>query len=358
MRWVAQKIDDNFEALMGTPTTDVVSSLTHGGYSWQSSFLGIDVVLQPYELTSCTYESTLHHIHAYLNFYYFKSDKWLPHKDKILGQPNSGSAAGGDAIVLENPAILHRSIYDALALFDRGHSHRAVSMIDSTCAMIQRLVKKQNPQLLTRLLISISDVLAAKYKEWIQVVLLHFYNMADILFGPQHPLTQLSSWLSKALAQSVEVTETGLRILRDGYIQHAGDDHPDSLELMAQSASDLARRGKFIEAEITLSDLQQLYESRLGLFSLESCRNATRQLVLCIQGGDSVSARCVRVEQYRRLMQLEGTYAIHREKVWNLHIRALECTLRHEYAETRVLANEAWNLGTATLSAGNAEMIC
>jgi hypothetical protein len=217
MPWVAQKNDENLEALWGMPTSDVVSSSTHGGYSWQSSFLGADDALQPYELTACTYESTFYHIHAYLNFYYFKSDKWLPHKDKILGRPNSRSAIGEDAIVFKNPAILLRQVGYALDLFDRGHSHRAVSMIDSACAIIQRLVKEQHPQLLPNLLVVVSCQSGAKYKELIQAVLLHFYDMADIMFGPQHPLTQLSFWLLKALAQSLKVSEIGLRVFRDIY---------------------------------------------------------------------------------------------------------------------------------------------
>ena len=195
-----QNNDNDLDALWRPPASDVVSSSTDRRYSWQSSFLGNDVALHPHVPAPCIHESVLYNINAYINVYYFKSDRWLPYKDNILGEPNLKSAVEADSIVLIDPESLVSAVLPAAHLFDRGYGHRAVSMIDSACAMIQRLVNEQHPQLLSKLLMAVSYMKAAKYKELIQEVLLHFYNMADILFGPQHPFSQLSSWLSKASA--------------------------------------------------------------------------------------------------------------------------------------------------------------
>ena len=358
MLWVAQNNDNNLEALLGTSVSDAVSGSTHGRYFWQYSFLGTDDALHPYVPAACIYESVIHNIYAYLNWYYFSSDKWLPHKDKILGQRSLKSVVQADTIVWNDPRWLSNLVSDAVIFFSRGHGRRAVSMIDSACAIIQSLVKEQHPQLLSKLLVAVALNKGGQYKELIQAVLLHFYNIADIMLGPRHPLTQLSSWLAKASAQSVDVSQMGLRVLRDGYIQHAGHDHPESLEVMAEEAVELISARKLIEAETMLGNLQRLYETRIGPLSWESLRILVRLASMHHLRGDFASAKCVLEEHYRGLMQLKKPYNnINRGKVWNLRERALICRLIHEYAEMQVLVTEAWNVGTASLPADDIEMI-
>ena len=149
----------------------------------------------------------------------------------------------------------------------------------------------------------------------------------------------------------------GLRVLRDGYIQHAGHDHPESLKVMVEEATEMSRRGNLIEAETMLTNLQQLFESKSGPLNYESLGISFELAVIHIRRRDLASAKYLLEEQYRRLMQLEGTYAINTDKVRNLRERALLCETRHEYAEMRVLVTEAWNVGTASLPANHAEML-
>ena len=149
----------------------------------------------------------------------------------------------------------------------------------------------------------------------------------------------------------------GLRVLRDGYIQHAGRDHPESLEVMTEEADELISAHKLIEAETMLGYLQRLYETRIGPLSWESLGILVRLASMHHLRGDFASAKCALEEHYRRLMQLKKPNNVNREKVWNLRARALICRLIHEYAEMQVLVTEAWNVGTASLPADDIGMI-
>ena len=354
----AQNNDKNFQALWGATASDMPLSSAHGGYFWQSPSPGTDFSPHPYIFpTAGICESTLHNIRDYLNLYYFNSDKWLPHMGKVLGLRKFDFERYEGSMGMHDPRLVASFIEVAVQLFDQGDARGAGFLVNSVCAIIKSLVNEQHPQLLSTLLVAASILNTTKYKEIYQVVLRQFYDIADILFGAQHPFTQLTSLLSKASAQSFDVSERGLRLLRDGYVQHAGQYHPESLNATYTDAWGLIRRGKTTEAEVVLKNLQKPYESKTGSLSRESRKVLASLAQIHIQRGNVASAKCLLEENYRRMMQLDTTHTITQEKVENLRVRALLCKKRHEFAEMQVLLNEAWTLGTESLPADHITML-
>jgi hypothetical protein len=100
-------------------------------------------------------------------------------------------------------------------------------------------------------------------------------------------------------------------------------------------------------------------KSKLGLSRREALSVLTQLAFIHIERRDLASAKCLLEEHYRRLMQIKRASRRNRNKgkVSNLRFRAILCGSRYEYAEMRVLVNEAWSLCTASLPADDVETL-
>lgn len=306
-------------------------------------------------------QAALHEVENYFKRYYFCSEQWVQFSANTLAQmddeDNRVEPQECPCDRLNDPGHLASAVEVAVQLFSKDQVSNAGNLIGSVCENIRIFVREQHPQLLSSLLVSISLLGTTRFQELSQIILVHFRDFACLDFGPQHPLTLLSSLLAKACQSEKTIATLALDVLLEAFTAHAGDLHPARLQAMYIYAWATLRRRETAKARNMFERLQVIYETQTHPDSIESRKVLYSLAQVHIAQGNTGKAKEILEEHQRRTERRFGRDTPVESKIECLRVRALLCKKRREFGEMEEILSQAWKMGMQLLTTNHPTML-
>jgi hypothetical protein len=182
-----------------------------------------------------------------------------------------------------NSNNLYAQFYCAAVCFIQSRFQDGWRLIQEGVAMIRTCLLHEDPQFVSTVLLIVSEPALHRYSELLDLLLRYIADMAQIVLGKRHPITNMCRAL-QAFRGSKHVAYLTQKKHLDLLIQHLGNDHEDTLCVQIALLRHLRRQKRLDEVKRVAREFTAVCEDYLTRLNLQELA------MLDYDGGEIIEA--------------------------------------------------------------------